>query len=123
MMMARGTVVVDENLTQIVPALKEANIHVIQPFSGLSDKQIAENLLVNRIFITRNTKDFLMYGAGLSIGIIGTEGLKFIDFNPDNNETVQVISDAIIKYKIWSRHGGFYLELKDDGNHKFQKFY
>lgn len=123
MMMARGTLVVDENLFQLIPSIKAMNIHVIKPESGWSDQKIAEDLLVNRIFVTRNSKDFLSYAPGLSIIIIALEGLKFIDSAYENNSTVKIISDAIIKYRLWSRNGGCFLELREDGNHKFQKFY
>jgi hypothetical protein len=123
MMMGRGALVVDENLVKLIPSLREINIHVSTPRSGMKDKEIAEELLFNRIFVTNNTKDFLKYAPGLSIGIISLEGLKFIDSDKThNNKTVDVISKAIIKHKIWSRKNGFYLELKEDGKHKFQEF-
>ena len=124
-MMTRGSsvIVVDENLFQLVPALKAFNVHVITPTPGMSDKDIADKLLPNRIFITRNSPDFFMYAGPLSIGIISLEGLKFIDNElGTKNSTVKVISLAIIKYKLWSRKNGFYLELKEDGKHKFQTF-
>ena len=123
MMMARGAVVIDENLTQLAPGMKALNIHVITPKPGESDEDIADRLLVNRIFITRNTKDFLKYAPGLSIGIIGLEGIKFIDTNPTTkNKTIQIISDAIIQLQLWSKKNGFYLELKEDGKHNYQDF-
>lgn len=123
-MMTRGrTVVVDENVIQLVEAFKAYNIHVITPERGKTDKFIAENLAADRVLITRNSQDFFMYGAGLSIGIIGLEGLKFIDDNKTTkNQTVKIISMAIIKYKLWSKTNGFYLELKEDGKHKLQVF-
>ena len=124
MMMARGMIVVDENLLQLVTPLRSLNIHVVTPESGWNDKKIAETLLVNRIFVTCNSKDFVHYAAGLSIGIIGLEGLDFTDAEQDGskNITVQIISKAIIKHKIWSKKNGFFLELKENGKHKFQEF-
>lgn len=121
--MARGALVVDENVLQLVLALKACNIHISSPPAGWSDKQIANDILYNRIFVTRNSKDFIQYAPGLSIGIIGLEGLSFIDHEAtETNKTVQVISEAIIHYRIWSRKSGFFLELKENGKHKFQSF-
>jgi hypothetical protein len=124
MMMARGLLVVDENLMQIVPALKELGIRVIVPRSGESDDFIATEILPSRTFVTRNVKDFLSYALGQSIGLISLEGLKFIDgeTKASKNKTVQIISKAIIEYELWSKSDGFILELRDDGNHKFKEF-
>lgn len=123
-MMSRGSLVIDENLRELIPGLREMNIHLIIPEQGKSDKFIAENLCADRIFVTRNSKDFLKYAKGLSIGIVSLEGIKYIDpeTDSDKNRTVNLISDALIKYKAWSRRHGFYLQLRDDGKHRFQSF-
>ena len=124
MMMTRSAVVVlEENLSQLADSLPAFSMHVIQPKKGMPDKEIADTLLVNHIFITNNTKDFLNYAPGLSIGVIGLEGIKFIDTDPTiNNQTVKLIFQVIIQYKIWSKRNGFFLELRDDGKHQFQDF-
>lgn len=121
MMMARGKVVVDENVTQIVDALRGMNILVSTPRCGTPDVQIITDYLFNQIFITRNTKDFLKYAPTFYIGLISLEGLDFIDPEKDaaKNITVGLISQAIIQYKLWSKKDGFLLELKENGKHKF----
>ena len=122
-MMARGLVVLDENLWQLLKGLKDTGIRVIIPESGKSDKFIAEQILPNRTFITRNTKDFLAYALGNEIGIISLEGLSFIDPTPNaSNTTVQILSKAIIEFSLWSRSSGFLLELKDNGKHILKEF-
>ncbi len=122
MMMARGLFVVDENLSQLVEPLKDIGIRIIVPKSGQTDEDIAKSLLPSRIFVTRNTKDFIKYIPGYSIGIISLEGLKFIDGEKQgsSNKTVQIISESIVKYELWSRADGFLLELRNDGNHVFK---
>ncbi len=121
--MARSLVVIDENLTQLAPGMKALNIHVIMPKPGESDEDIADRLLVSRIFITQNTKNFLNYAPGFSIGIIGLEGLKLVDTDPTvKNKTIQIILDAIIQFQLWSKKSEFYLELKEDGKRNYQDF-
>jgi hypothetical protein len=123
MMMARGKLVLDENLWQLLPALRQMNFHIITPEPGTKDFWMVQNLLPNRIFVTNNTKDFLRYAPTYEIGIISVEGLEFIDKEegPDN-QTVRTISEALIKFNCWSRskNSGFLLELKASGKHAFK---
>jgi len=49
--MSRGTVVVDENISNIAPFLEKKGIRVRMPPKGMSDEKIAEDYLPNRIFI------------------------------------------------------------------------
>lgn len=124
MMMARGKLVVDECVKQLLPALREMNFHVITAEPGTKDLWMIKNLLPNRIFVTNNTKDFLRFAPTYEIGIISLEGLDFIDGeeNPSKNQTVRVISDALIFFDCWaqSKDCGFLLELKSDGKHTFK---
>jgi len=121
MMMARGKIVVDENVSQLVPALKGMNFYVSIPKSGTPDEEMLNDLLFGRIFVTRNTKDFLKYAPMFNIGIISLEGLDFIDDekDPTKNRTTALISEAIMQYKLWSKNDGFLLELKKNEKHKF----
>jgi hypothetical protein len=124
MMMARGLLVVDESLSQLVAPLTELGIRVIEPLRGESDQDIAQRLLPGRIFLTRNIKDFARYAYGMEFGIISLDGLDFVDPQPDEskNLTVKIILNALLTYELWSKRNGFILELKDDGNHVYKEF-
>ena len=119
MMMARGAVVLDENLSQLAEPMKSINIHVAMPPKGMSDGDIVSNILFSRIFITKNTKDFYDYIDTFQIGLISVEGLKFIDTEKDGrkNKTVKAIHRVIVDKKLWSKKHGFLLEMKDNGKH------
>jgi len=95
--MARGVVVLDENLFGLEPALRGRNIVVVKPASGMSDDLIKEQLLSHRIFITKNPADFIDDAPVYEYGIIALDKLSFIDTIPDSkkNRTVQLISTAL----------------------------
>ncbi|MBF0473971.1 MAG: hypothetical protein HQK93_09625, partial [Nitrospirae bacterium] len=112
--MARGVLVVDENLKGIEPFLIKRNIRVVIPESGMKDQKIKETILPHRIFITNNAKDFIDDIISYEYGIISTDNLKSKD--PEN--LAKLISDVIIKYSLWSVHQ-FVITLKNDGNHEF----
>lgn len=89
--MARAVFVVDENVDFLGPSLKEANFRVFVPHKGMTDPQIKEELLAHRIIVTRNTKDFIDDAPIYDYGIIGLEGLPFVDSAPKlaNNTTAR----------------------------------
>lgn len=111
--MARGTLVVDENVQELAPPLKESNIHVILPRPGEPDDHIIERLLPNRMIVTKNPKDFKGHASSYDFGIIDVSKLRFIDKNPSptKNKTVRLISDAIIKFSLWNKRHGFIITL------------
>jgi hypothetical protein len=115
--MARGTLVVDECVKELSIPLKEKNIHIIEPKLGEKDEDIIERLLPNRIIITKNPIDFKSHASSYDIGIIDVSKLKFIDPSQIRNKTVSLISDAIIKFNLWSIRHGFMLTLHDNGKH------
>jgi hypothetical protein len=117
--MARGTLVVDENVQALAAALKDANIRVIIPPSGMPDEQIKPALLSNRIIVTRNSKDFVHDASVYDCGIVSLDKLSFIDASPnyETNKTAQLISRAIKDYDLWSKRSGFILVLHDNGRH------
>lgn len=114
--MARGTVVVDENLINLVPELSSRNIRVLTPTPGMSDSKIVSTLLSNRIFVTNNSKDFLLTAAEHDTGIIATEDLS----SKDPKTLAGLISAVISKYSLWSKRGAYVLYLRDNGKHEFK---
>ncbi|MBI2372375.1 MAG: hypothetical protein HYV07_00110 [Deltaproteobacteria bacterium] len=114
--MARGTVVLDENASMLEAALRSQNIRVIRPRAGATDDQIKEEILPNRIIITRNSKDFVRDASSYDYGIIALEGLRFLDPEPTRaNRTVRLISDALQDHGLWARRHGFLVTLHEDG--------
>jgi hypothetical protein len=107
--MARGFLVLDENLENLEQELIKRNIKIVKVKKGLKDPFIKENILPGRIFVTNNSKDFIDDASSYQYGIIATEKIKFKD--PKN--LAKKISDEIIKNKLWSKPYGFILELSE----------
>jgi len=120
MAMGRGTLIIDECVKELALPIKNKNIHVIEPLPGEKDNDIIERLLPNRIIVTKNPKDFINHASSYDIGVIDVSKLKFIDPSPKNNKTVQIISDAIIKFDLWSIRHGFIITLHENGKHLFK---
>lgn len=114
--MARGTVVVDECLEPLAPYLEKKNMHVVVPEKRMSDDKIIKTLLANRILITNNADDFKNKASSFDYGIISTQhvNIKQLDSLAD------MISDALVKYKLWAYRHGFMLTLKQNGKHKLE---
>jgi hypothetical protein len=121
--MARGFLIVDENVAFLEPSLEQANFHVDTPDKGLDDPLIKKRMLGNRIFVTKNTKHFLNDAPVYDYGIIGLEALTFIDPAPTykENVTAQLISAAYREFSLHAERGGFVLMLRSDGKHKFKR--
>ena len=120
--MVRGTLVIDENVKELSKPLSTKNIHIIEPIPGEKDEDIIRRLLPNRIIVTKNPKDFKSHASSYDIGIIDVSKLKFIDSTQDafKNKTVQMISDAITEFSLWSKRHGFMLTLHENGKHVFK---
>jgi len=121
--MARGFLIVDENVSFLEKPLEEANFHVGTPGKGLDDAKIKKLLLGKRIIVTKNTKDFLDDAPVYDYGIIGLEALPFIDSSPSyaQNTTAKLISKAYREFELHSEKTGFLLMLKPDGKHVFKR--
>lgn len=121
--MARGFLIIDENVDSLAPSLKEANFHVRVPKKTMSDDEIKEDLLGNRVLVTKNTKDFIDDAPVYDYGIIALEGLKFIDPSPTykTNTTARIISQAYRDFELHAERSGFVLYLKEDGKHVFKR--
>ena len=120
--MARGTLVVDECVPELVSPLSASNIHVVTPHTLEKDEEIIERLLPNRILVTKNPDDFRRHASSYDFGIIDVSKLRFIDPDPSptKNKTVRAISDAIIKHSLWSVRHGFILTRYDDKDSVFK---
>jgi hypothetical protein len=116
--MARGVIVVDENLEHIIPALKDLNIRVFTPPKGMDDETIKTVLLPHRIFVTNNLKDFKKDTIPYEYSIISTENISF----KDPKKLAKTISDALIEYELWSKRSyGFILHLHDSGKNRLEE--
>lgn len=116
--MARGTLIVDENLLDLVPYLENENIRVEVPGSGTSDEKIRRSILFHEIFVTNNSKDFLDDAVGGQYSIIATERVT-----KDPKNLAKMISQAIRKLSLWSykKRYGWMLQLSPDGQHTLSR--
>jgi len=110
--MARGIVVLDENVEAIADSLRNRNLRVLKVMPGMSDDLIKQTVLSGRIFITNNTQDFIYDAKTLEYGIISTEAVK----DKEPNKLAQLISDAIIKHSLWAKKHSFLVRLSDSGS-------
>jgi len=118
--MARGVIVLDETVTGLATALREANLKVVEISAGMTDAVIRQNYLVHRIVVTRSTKAFLDEAPIHEYGIVSLEGLSSIDAHLSfaDNRTARLISHEISALRLWSKGARFLLELRDDGQHR-----
>lgn len=124
--MARGTLVVDENVAGgLSDALRGANFHVVVPEAGDSDEYISTTLLPNRILVTDNPDDFKDQAPVYDFGIISVEKLHFIDANPDfgKNKTAQLISRAVVEHELFAQSRPFLLTLSSAGRHTLRRLH
>lgn len=115
--MARGTIVLDENLFELRSALQDLNLVVIVPEKGTPDSKIIDSLLSGRILITKNSKDFVNWASSFNFGIIALDHLNFIDAEPrgSKNQTAKRISEVLISHRLWSKRHGFILNILNVG--------
>jgi len=114
--MARGTLVVDENLEPLAPFLEAKNIRIIVPERKMSDEKIIKTLLANRIIVTNNSDDFKNKASSFDYGIIATENVNIKQLDT----LAAMISDAIIEHELWSIRHGFMLILMKNGKHTLE---
>jgi hypothetical protein len=115
--MARGTIVVDENLENLIQCLADRNIKIIKVPKGTSDYTILNTYLSGRVFVTANTKDFIKEISSIEFGLISADNLK----NTPPETLAKIISEVIIKYALWSKRA-FLLVLHKNGKHEFKDF-
>jgi len=113
----RGLLVLDKDLEALSCALRDRDIMIIVRRPGEDDEAIKEDLLRGRIFVTNNSKDFIMDGTSYEYNIIGTEEISI----EDPKALATMISRAMIQYKLWTKPYCWILKLKPDGNHKLER--
>ena len=113
--MARGILVLDENLYSLKKALEEKKIRVLKAPSNVDDAVIKEHSLSARIFVTNNSKHFIKDAVKMEYGIIATENVKF----KDPKKLSAQISRALIDHSLWSKRDGFIVKLDELGSGEF----
>jgi hypothetical protein len=114
--MSRGVICVDENLNDLIPALRERNfvVHGIPP--GTTDDYIIRNIIPGKKFVTNNSKDFVKEVSSFEIGLISVETVS-----KDPKNLAKMISDAWMEFELKNKDG-FQLILRQDGKHDFKQF-
>lgn len=110
--MARGLIVLDENLENLKENLEERNIRIITIPKGTKDSEIKKNYLSRRLFLTNNPKDFIDDASSFEYGIISTQSIKY----KGENSLAALISRALSKHQLGSKQHGFIIELNDKGD-------
>lgn len=117
--MARGKVLLDQNINDLREPLTKANLRVVVPemeqYARKPDDKLAEDHLANSIFITENYDDFVPLAIKYDFGIIGVPQTA----KADGERTAQQISKAIIRHKVWSQTRPFKLLIHRDGRSDF----
>lgn len=109
--MARGVLVLDENLFNLKPGLIEGNMHVVSVPAGMTDEHIIQTLLPHRIFVTQNSKDFMYDALIREYGIISLDKLRFID----PVDTARLISKVLAKRSLWAQRKPWLCSFSADG--------
>jgi len=109
--MARGAIVLDENLEHLKEGLTERNMHVFVVPKGMKDEEIIRVYLTHRLFVTNNPKDFINDASSFEYGIISTKKIKY----KGENLLVPLISKVLSKYNLWSKKHGFIIKPDEKG--------
>jgi hypothetical protein len=110
--MARGIVVLDENVSGMESELRARNIKVISIPKGTDDEVIKRHYLPGRIIVTANSRHFIDDASSYEYGIIALDKIKF----KDPKMMALIVSNAFVKKQLWSKAHGFVIELDDQGN-------
>ncbi len=110
------TIMLDENLRVLEPALEDDGFKVIVPHQGLTDQALKAKARGWAI-LTKNSKNFVDEAVRHDYDVIAVEDIKFIDHKTDRtNETVRKISTAVRRSQLGTRKGNFCLKIRDDGS-------
>ena len=117
------TIMLDENLRGLEPALEEEGFKVVLPPQGLKDDPLKMKAKARGwAILTKDSQDFIDAAVRYDYDIIGIEDIKFIDSKPDRtNETVRKISNAVRRSKLATLKGNFWLKIRDDGSFHLQQ--
>lgn len=115
------TIMLDENLRGLEPALEDDGFKVIVPPQGLKDDALKRKARGWAI-LTRNSQDFVDEAVRYDYDVIGIEDIRFIDDKPDRtNETVRKISNAVRRSKLATTKGNFVLRIRDNGSYHLEQ--
>src|SRR5262249_44022874 len=115
------TIMLDENLRVLEPALDDDGFKVVLTPQGLED-DVIKRQAKGWAILTRNSKDFVDNAVRYDYDVIGVEDVKFIDDKKDRtNLTVQKISNAVRRSQIGRMRGNFLLKIRDDGSFHLQQ--
>ena len=110
------TIMLDENLRVLEPALEDDGFKVIVPHQGLTDQALKAKARGWAI-LTKNSQDFVDEAVRYDYDVIAVEDIKFIDDKTDRtNETVRKISTAVRRSQLGTRKGNFCLKIRDNGS-------
>ena len=110
------TIMLDENLRVLEPALEDDGFKVIVPHPGLTDDALRAKARGWAI-LTKNSKDFVDDAVRYDYDVIAVEDIKFVDHKSDRtNETVRKISTAVRRSQLGTRKGNFCLKIRDNGS-------
>jgi hypothetical protein len=115
------TIMLDENLRGLEPALEDDGFKVIVPHQGLRDQALKAKARGWAI-LTKNSKDFVDDAVRYDYDVIAVEDIKFIDHGTDRtNETVRKISNAVRRSQLGTRRGNFCLKIRDNGSYHLEQ--
>lgn len=115
------TILPDENLRGLEPALEDDGFKVVVPPQGLKDDALKRKARGWAI-LTKNSQDFIDEAVRYDYDVIGIEDIKFIDGKPERaNETVRKISNAVRRSKLATSKGNFWLRIRDNGSFHLQQ--
>jgi len=115
------TIMLDENLRVLEPALEDDGFKVIVPNPGLTDQAIKAKARGWAI-LTKNSKDFVDDAVRYDYDVIAVEDVKFIDNRAERtNETVRKISAAVRRSQLGTRRGNFCLKIRDNGSYHLEQ--
>jgi hypothetical protein len=121
--MARGVVVLDQGVSGLASALREANILVVEVPEGMDREEIKALYLPHRILVTKNPRAFLEHALIHEYGIVSLAKLKSIDPDPSytRNRTARRISKSLSAYGLWAKGAKFLLELRNNKKPKLKE--
>ena len=100
------TIMLDEILRGLEPALEDDGFKVIVPQQGLSDDELKRKARGWAV-LTRNSDDFVDEAVRYDYDVIGIEDVT--------NETVRKISNAVRRSRLATLKGNFWLKVRDNG--------
>jgi hypothetical protein len=108
------TIMLDENLGILEPALEDDGFKVVVPHQGLTDQALKAKARGWAI-LTKNSTDFVDEAVRYDYDVVAVEDI--IDHKTDRtNETVRKISSAVRRSQLGTRKGNFCLKIRDNGS-------